>query len=216
MSQRPLFDPSYSRWNQEALKGLQQGLAAEDTPRAWQLSTFSGRFAEISGAQTGACLTLVFRLVHEAQKRGEPVAWISGRKSSFFPPDAADSGIDLSALPVIWAPGTMAAARAGDTLLRSGAFAILVMDLGENARLPTHAQTRLTALAKKHDTALLCITQKEQDQPSLGSLISIRAHTERTYQGKGLFKCEALAIKDKQRGPGWRHTEVFHGSDGLY
>ena len=48
--------------------------------------------APISGGQAGASLTLVFRLVLEAQRQREPVAWIHGRSGTLFPPDAAEAG----------------------------------------------------------------------------------------------------------------------------
>jgi recombination protein RecA len=54
----------------------------------------------------------VFRLVLEAQKQGEPVALITSRKSTFFPPDVADAGIDVTAVAVIRGPDNIAAARA--------------------------------------------------------------------------------------------------------
>ena len=65
--------------------------SATDTPTGWCLATFAGRFTEISGASTGASLTLVARLLLETQKQGEPVAWITTRESTFYPPDAADA-----------------------------------------------------------------------------------------------------------------------------
>jgi recombination protein RecA len=181
----------------------------------WRLSIFSGRFGEISGNSAGASLSLVFQLVLEAQKQGEPVAWITSRKSTFFPPDAADAGIDLSALAVIRAPDTLAAARATEHLLRSGAFGLVVMDLGAKAYLPIHVQARLAGQARQHDTALLCITEKESNRPSLGSLVSLRAHTARTQKEKNRFRCEAHILKDKRRGPGWEYVEVYRGPDGL-
>ena len=99
--------------------------------------------------------------------------------------------------------------------MRSGAFGLLVLDLGAGASLPLPAQTRLVGLAKQHDTALICITEKEGDRPSLGSLVSLRAHTARTRHERDRFRCEARVLKDKRRGPGWKHTEVCHGPDGL-
>ena len=197
------------------IRGLRRGLAVPETPAEWQLSAIAGRFVEVSGDQSGACLTLVFRLVIEAQKQGEPVVWVGRKESVFFPPDVAEAGADLAALPVIWAPGTLAAARTADHLVRSGAFGLVVIDIGAGAALPLHAQTRLAGLAKQHDTALLCITEKENHRPSLGSLISLRAHTARTRGEENRFRCEAHVLKDKRRGPGWKHTEVCHGPDGL-
>jgi recombination protein RecA len=159
---------------------------------------------------------MVFRLIHEAQRRGEPVAWVGRWESTFFPPDVAEAGIDLAALPVIRTPETVAAAGAADLLVRSGAFGLLVLDIGPGTGLPLPAQTRLVGLAKQHDTALICITEKDADRPSLGSLISLRAHTARTRPERDRFRCEARVLKDKRRGPGWKHTEVCHGPDGLH
>ncbi len=181
----------------------------------WSLATFAGRFTEISGDLAGAPLTLTFRLVLEAQRRGEPVAWIGRYRTPFFPPDVAEAGVDLAALPVVWALDSLAAARAADLLIRSGAFGLVVVDLGAGARLPVAAQTRLAGLAKHHEAALVFLTEKDDDRPSLGSLVSLRAHAARTGHEVELFRCEAHALKDKRRGPGWRHAEVCRGPDGL-
>lgn len=207
-----LIDPELSRW--EGL-GLRRGVVAPETPTQWRLSAFLGRFVEISGDEAGACLSLVFRLMLEAQRRGEPVAWIGRRNSVFFPPDVAETGVDLEALPVIWTPDLRAAARAADHLVRSGAFGLMVIDLGARAVLPLHVQSRLVGLAKKHDTALLCITEKEDERPSLGSLVSLRAHARRTLREGDRFRCEARILKDKRSGPCWGHAEVCRGPDGV-
>jgi recombination protein RecA len=197
------------------MKGARE-LTAPELPAAWRLSTFAGRFVEVSADQAGAALTLAFRLVLEAQKGGEPVAWVTGRVSTFFPPDAAESGIDLSALAVIRAPEAIGAARAAEHLLRSGSFGLVVLDLGAKARLPLHAQSRLAGQARQHATALLCLTEKERSQPSLGSLVSIRVHAARREREGDRYRCEAQVLKDKRRGPGWGHVEVCRGPDGLH
>ncbi|UCB52628.1 MAG: recombinase A [Candidatus Zixiibacteriota bacterium] len=202
-------------WLRLAGRDLRRELTATATPAAWSLSTFAGRFGEISADHATASLTLVFRLVLEAQKQGEPVGWISGRGSTFFPPDASDVGIDLSALAVIWAPETLAAARAAEHLLRSGSFGLVIMDLGPKARLPLHAHARLVGQARQHSTALLCITEKESNRPSVSSLVSLRAHTGRTAKKEDRFRCEARILKDKRSGPGWGHVEICRGPDGL-
>ncbi|NEX19437.1 recombinase A [Thiorhodococcus mannitoliphagus] len=198
-----------------ALTDLQQGLKREERPATWNLSAFAGRFSEISGTEATAALSLAVDLVGETQRGGEPVAWITRRESSFYPPDVAATGVDLGALAVVWTPGTLDAARAADLLLRSGAFGLIVMDLGRDDDLPLAAQNRLAALAKKHDTALLCLTRKEAHQPSVGSLISLRAQATRTERAQQHFHCEARILKDKRLGPGWTHRERYHGPDGL-
>jgi len=181
----------------------------------WSLRSFSGRFVEISGDAAGALLTLVFRLVLEAQRRREPVVWIGRRSCPFFPPDVADAGVDLAALPVVWAPGPIEAARAADLLVRSGGFGLIVADLGPRSRLPLAAQTRLASLARRHDTALIFLTEKAADRPSIGSLVAVRAHAARVGRDDGRFRCEAHVVKDKGCGPGWKHAEVCRAPDGL-
>ena len=194
---------------------LSQGLARAEPRRGWELATFSGRFSEFSGAESSAALTFAVGLIGEAQRCGEPVAWLGRRASGFYPPDVAARGVDLSALAVIWTSGALESARAADLLLRSGAFGLILMDLGTEHELPLAVQNRLAVLAKKHGTALIGLTHKEAQQPSMGSLISLRAqvtHGGRDHRG---FWCEARILKDKRAGPGWRQSEVYHGPDGL-
>ncbi len=198
-----------------ASRGVRRGLVVPDTPVAWRLSALSGRFGEISGDRASAVLTLVFRLVLEAQRMDEPVAWVTSRQSLFYPPDASAAGVDLEALAVVRVSETVKAVKSVDHLVRSGAFGLLVLDMGRNAHLPIQVQTRLVGLAGKHDTALLCITEKESRQPSIGSLVSIRADAARTQRKRGRFHCEVRVLKDKRKGPGWTHGEIFRGPDGL-
>jgi recombination protein RecA len=197
-------------------KGQLQGPSATEIPVGWRLATLAGRFTEISGSSAGTALTFVFRLVYEAQIQAEPVAWISKRTSIFFPPDAADSGIDILAVAIIRCPDNISTARSAEHLLRSGAFGLVVIDFGADAHLPQHAQSRLSSQARHHHTAFVCITEKEGHQPSLGPLVSLRAHTERLSPKRHLYRSRVKILKDKRHGPGWDHEEVCHGPDGLY
>ncbi len=165
----------------------------------------------------GAPLTLTFRLVLEAQRRGEPVAWIGRKDAPFYPPDVADAGVDLAALPVVWTGGAVAAAKAADLLVRSGAFGLVVLDLGGEARLPLHATSRLAMLARQHAAAIVCLTGKDAARSSLGPLVSLRAHATVRVRGEGgRFRCEAVALKDKRLGKSWNIAEVCRGPDGLH
>jgi recombination protein RecA len=185
------------------------------TPPAWTLAAFTGRLGEISGAQATAVLTLAFRLVLEAQRRGEPVAWIARRGNAFYPPDAAEASIDLDALVVVWTPDAPGIAKAADRLVRSGAFGLVVLDLGIEGRLPAAALTRLVGLARTHHAAVLFLTEKGREQPSVGSLVSIRVEAARARREGEHYICEAHVLKDKRRGPGHKHTEVCHAPAGL-
>ena len=176
----------------------------------------SGRLVEISADPAGASLTAVFRLVLEAQRAGEPAAWIGRRGFPFFPPDVAEAGVDLAALPVVWAPDARAAAGAADLLVRSGGFGFVAVDLGPDARLPLAAAARLAALARQHGTALVLITEKEPSRPSLGPLVSLRAHAGRLTRVRDRYRFEARVLKDKRGRPAGRLAEVCRGPDGLH
>lgn len=182
---------------------------------AWSLAETAGRLVEISGARCAASLTLAFGLVLEAQRRGEPAGWVTTMENFFYPPDAARMGVDLGALAVVRVPDFSAVARAGEKLLRSGAFGVVALDLHAVA-IPPPLLSRLTALAQRHDAALLCLTEKTADRPSLGSLVSLRVEGRRTRGAAGTFACALKILKDKRRGPTWSQSEVYYGPAGLH
>ena len=180
----------------------------------WGFADITGRFVEISGTGSTTGLTLAFRLALEAQRQREPVAWITPRESSFYPPDAAEGGVDLEALVIVRVPDAKGIPRAADRLVRSGGFGLVVLDLA-GAGIPTPLQARLAGLAQKHHAALVCLTEKAARAPSLGSLVSLRVHAQRKPLAEDRFACELAALKDKRRGPTWSHTEVCRGPAGL-
>lgn len=201
------------------------GNRAEQTlpaPR-WQLDELTGRLTELSGVGAVASLTAATSLVLEAQGRGEPSAWITLPSASFYPPDLDDAGVDLDALVVVRAPSAVALVRAADRLLRSGAFGLLVLDLGavrpdETASsLGVGVQGRLVGLAQHHDAALVVLTEKPRSAASLGSMVSLRAEAVRERViGQRQFRVAVRAVKDKRRGPGWAELAEATGPAGLY
>lgn len=188
--------------------------AVEPGRPQWSLAETAGRLAEISGSGATAALAFAFGLVVEAQQQGEPVGWVTPCDRFFYPPDAAQRGADLDALVVVRIPDARAVPRAGEKLLRSGAFGLMVLDIGA-ADIPTALQARLAGLAHQHHSALVCLTEKEGRDPSLGSLISLRVHAQRRRTAEGQLACELKVLKDKRRGPTWRQAEVYHGPAGL-
>ncbi len=208
---------------------LEGGGDRRDGPRrSWRLAALAGRLAELSSREGAAGLTLAFSLVLDAQRAGEPVGWLTVDESGFFPPDAARGGVDLDALVVVRLPAAHQLPRAAEHLARSGAFGLLVLDLGKAARVPVAMQMRLLGLAREHGSAVLFLTRKREDDASIGSLVSLRAEARQApaagparagedarRAGVGAFTCTARVLKDKRGGPGWRHVEVCRGPDGL-
>jgi recombination protein RecA len=195
--------------------GIEQSPSREPVPSEWTLDLLSGRFVELSSEGETASLSAAASIILDAQTRGEPAAWVASGPSTFFPPDLAASGVDLDSLPVIRAADRMSAARAADWLLRSGAFAAVVLDLGANSEMPIPVQARLAGLAKKHRTALLCMTKKRRDAGSIGSLVSLRAEAHVKKTAFDRFRWEVRVLKDKRRGPGWSYDEEGRGVEGL-
>jgi recombination protein RecA len=188
-------------------------LPGERVAERWGLAALRGRLVELSARGAVATLTAAIELVVEAQTESEPVAWITLGAGTFYPPDAADSGVDLGALAVVRAPDGVAAARAAERMLRSGAFGLVVLDLV--TELTTAIQGRLLSLAQMHDAAVVCLTEKSQETPSLGSVVSLRAEALRRRERDG-FHITVRALKDKRRGPGWTHELRRGGPSGFY
>jgi recombination protein RecA len=218
-----------------SVRTLDELRAPEQLEARWGLAALRGRLVELSARGAVATLTAAIELVVEAQTQSEPVAWITLAAGTFYPPDVADSGVDLAALVVVRVPDAQAAARSAEKLLRSGAFGMVVIDLGSTQRadgrgLPPAGRTaewrcgyndismamqgRLVTLAQTHDAAVVCITQKSDDAASLGSLVSLRAEALR-IRGTADFSITVRALKDKRRGPGWTHSVKRSGPAGF-
>jgi recombination protein RecA len=191
-----------------------QKLRPAVSPTPWALDEVAGRLVEISGSTASAALTLTFGLVREAQQHGEPVGWVTSVDSFFYPPDVARGGTDLSALVVVRLAKVESIPRAGEKLLRSGGFGIVVLDLGAGD-IPMPLQTRLAGLAHRHHSALICLTEKSGVAFSLGSLVSLRAHAEKRRTADNRFACALRVLKDKRRGPTWHYEELYTGPAGL-
>ena len=146
---------------------------------ALPLKSLRGRLVELSSSRPSACLSSSCSLLLEAQQNSASVVWISITRDHFYPPDLAANGVDLSVLPVFWAPDIRGAIQAADQLARTGAFGLLVIDLYRNARLPASLQVRLACLAQQNGCAVCFLTVKPETAASLGSMISLYARVSR-------------------------------------
>lgn len=198
---------------QKLFDSLPPGVTRGGLPKAsgglWDRAETSGRLIELSGV---ASLSMAFQLIRECQQAGDPAAWVGCTGSVFFAPDAQANGIDLDSLVVVRLQNSRHVPRAAERLMQSGAFGIVVLDLPGGVDIPMPLQSRLVGLAQRHDTAVLFVTSNPRP---LGSLVSLRAETRRHRRPDREFGCELVAVKDKQRGPGWTTEVVCHGPAGL-
>lgn len=175
----------------------------------------AGQILELSGRAPGK-LSTVARLLLRAQAEGEPCAWVSPRdEASFYPPDFAKAGIDLSALVVIRVPpeaGSHGVVRASELLLRSGAFGLVVVDFSHGVpKGELSWQSRLSGLLRMHDARVVLLTKTEAHEPSLGPMVGLRLEPQvsgfsysRVSLGQRVLKCKlggSLSISPDIREP---------------
>ena len=185
---------------------VSRGLATPGpAPASWTSAALGGCLAELSGTGASPSLTLAFDLVHQVQRQVDAALRCIGREERAVGPGDPRGRLASRGQCL----------RAADQLARSGAFGLLVVDLGGCLDLPLAAQTRLAGQALAHGTLVLCLTVKTEDEPSLGSLVSVRAHARRIRQGDGRFVCRVHVLKDKRRGPGWSDEVWCRGPDGV-
>ena len=149
----------------------------------------------------------------------------------------AHSGVDLAALPVVQVPDLAAVAIAADRLTRCGAFGLVLLELGAGdgaagsggggsnragggggatrRLIPAGLLGRLVRLARRHDTALLCLTTPDI---TLGSLVSLRGRGFRhpvAVAEPGYVRCGIHVLKDRRRAPGGALTALYRAPYGL-
>ena len=200
----------------------------------WEQAALRGILTELVGGPRSANVSVASRLILQAQTAGEQVAWVATHRDVFFPPDMAAAGVDLAALPVVWAADGPAAdgpaeepvatgrrhagraVRAAEQLLRSGAFGLIIIDLAKDLTFRAAGQGRLLRLAEHNDAQVLIIRRKREDGAYSGSLVAVRVESSREQIGPGRFRCTITNTKDKREGPGWTTSEEFDGPPGLY
>ena len=193
----------------------ERAVREERNAARWRPAELAGRLCELAADAHGAQLTLACAMLRDYQRAAEPVAWVTTTRDTFFPPDVARGGVDLAALPVVTVPDPPAAASAAERLTRSGAFGLIVLELGARLALPAAFLGRLARLARRHDTALLCLTTPAPGA-TLGSLIALRGRAFRDAAPQaGRLRCGIHVSKDRQRGPGRTLAASYHAPHGL-
>src|SRR5206468_474165 len=99
---------------------------------------------------------------------------------------------------------------AADVLARSGAFGLIVLDV-TSSNVSMGVLSRLAGLARTHEAAIVILTEKPPDRPSLGSVVSFRADTSFARQADGSFAHELAVTRDRVRAVGWHQVEMRRG-----
>lgn len=204
------------QWGEGRAGGLAEGSGVELGRLAEP-----GRVVEISGAGASARHTTAVALVRQAQLEGETTVWVQPAGGPLYPPDLAESGVDLDALLVVHVPadrGQVGLARAAELLLRSGAYGLCVVDLSvvdgacpsghdasgmssQPARPPrlrgSAWQARLAALARMHGSRVVVLTRAEAGRDSLGPMVGLRVEPRRERRAAGLFAVHPEVLKHK-------------------
>jgi len=206
-------------------------LRSIDRPSAsqepWTFGSLVGRLSELSEERSEGALSLACSIVAEAQRANEPVAWVAPGATLFYPSDLAESGIDVQAIAILRLPGARAAILAAEWLLRSGAFGLLVLDLGSDFRIADAPLGRLARLAERGASAVLFLTRKSAGEQSIGSMISLRAEVHvdpagcrgsRAQPGSEASPVALIVhtVKDKRGAPEAAVRRLLDGSRRMY
>jgi len=136
-----------------------------------------GRIVEIFGPESSGKTTLALHVIAEAQKRGGACAFVDA-EHALDPTYAQKLGVNLEDLLISQPDAGEQALEIGDTLVRSGAIDVLVVDsvaalvpkaelegemgdhhMGLQARLMSQALRKLTASISRSQTLVIFINQ---------------------------------------------------------
>src|SRR5690606_23465319 len=160
-----------------------------------------GRVVEIaSAAGDSAGLSAAVQILLACQREGDSVAWIQPRGGSLYPPDLHAAGLDLEAMAVVHVPpsaGGVGLAKAGELLLRTGAFGGLALDFSQ-VRPPRGEAWlgRLASLAREHDARSVLLGPAAAPS-SLGAMVSLRVRPRRRRVRPGRYRVELEVLKNK-------------------
>ncbi len=181
---------------------------------SWKYDNLVGILAEISEEGPSGAASFAVEIIAEAQGVHEPVAWVAGTESIFFPPDFLERGIDLSALTIVRAGGENESLTAAEWLVRSGAMGLVIIDAEGQWNLSDSSLGRILKVAERSLCAVIFLTRKRPRDPSLGSRISLRGCIM-TCIGDP-FTVNVHTIKDKRANLSSRQRRHYHGPSGMY
>ncbi len=176
---------------------------------SWECSSLIGEVIEMPSGSTSCALSFSSDLILSAQILGEPCAWVSASRSTFFPPDFDQRGVDLNALAIVQVDAAKEAAYCAERLLKSGGFGCVVIDLPQASWFPNPLQKRIANYARKERACVLYLIEpiEGEDYERLGSSTTIFASSKRidktthciTLRKKGRV-CELKEVKNGALG----------------
>ncbi|MBN2527873.1 MAG: hypothetical protein JXR76_15900 [Deltaproteobacteria bacterium] len=188
----------------------------------WSYAALQGRLVSLLPGAMNAPFTALFQVIWDAQEEGETVAWVGGTQSCFYPPDVARLGVDLNAITVIRLSADKDIWFAADTLIRSGAVGMVVIDLASlEERRPSKnslaLQHRLSGLARTHNCAVIILPFHQNRHDDNGVLVSLTVKTSKTPLSLpfGAYQLGVTPQKDKTGTSNWKIEEVCDAPDGL-
>ncbi len=183
-----------------------------------------GRIVEIYGPESSGKTTLTLHAIAEAQKAGLSCAFIDA-EHAFDPAYAKNLGINLDEMIISQPDNGEAALEIADTLVRSGAVDLIVIDsvaalvpqveleggMGDNqmglqARLMSKALRKLTSTVSKTNSTVIFINQ-------IRMKIGVMFGSPETTTGGNALKFYASVRLDIRRGTAIKDQEEVLGNE---
>jgi len=183
-----------------------------------------GRIIEIYGPESSGKTTLTLHAISEAQKAGLSAAFIDA-EHAFDPAYAKNLGINLEELIISQPDNGEAALEIADTLIRSGAVDLVVVDsvaalvpqveleggmadnqMGLQARLMSKALRKLTSTVSKSNSTIIFINQ-------IRMKIGVMFGSPETTSGGNSLKFYASVRLDIRRGAAIKDQEEVLGNE---
>lgn len=183
-----------------------------------------GRIIEIYGPESSGKTTLTLHAIAEAQKAGLNCAFIDA-EHAFDPSYAKNLGIDLDKLIMSQPDNGEAALEIADTLVRSGAIDLVIIDsvaalvpqveleggmadnqMGLQARLMSKALRKLTSTVSKTNATIIFINQ-------IRMKIGVMFGSPETTTGGNSLKFYASVRLDIRRGAQIKEAEEVLGNE---
>lgn len=183
-----------------------------------------GRIIEIYGPESSGKTTLTLHAIAEAQKGGLSCAFVDA-EHAFDPSYAKNLGINLEELIISQPDNGEAALEIADTLIRSGAVDLVVIDsvaalvpqveleggmadnqMGLQARLMSKALRKLTSTVSKSNSTIIFINQ-------IRMKIGVMFGSPETTSGGNSLKFYASVRLDIRRGTAIKDQEEVLGNE---